>query len=224
MKKIVKILGIFYLFVFAMLIIGVFILIAAMFNYNTSIFNEKYYETIEELHNDYVAELNKAYNDGASSTDYYPEEIVDYFEESDDVFVICTYSSSIDRKIIESSLYVYVVKKDDKSFYLEIADSGVTEIYFAIIPLNDDYNGRDYDWYYTEYKNKEYKVCYGFAYKNIKSNYELYFDDGKMNEVKCMNPFSGEEFILCYATSNKVYNFFEMLFVPKDERHTLKIK
>ena len=53
---------------------------------------------------------------------------------------------------------------------------------------------------------------------------KFYFDSTEMSEVKCVNPFTGEEFILCYASSDKTYNVIESLITPQDERHTLEIK
>ena len=57
---------------------------------------------------------------------------------------------------------------------------------------------------------------------NDVSVYNLF--SSKMNETECMNPFTGEEFILCYASSDKTYNVIESIMTPKDERHTLEIK
>ena len=45
-----------------------------------------------------------------------------------------------------------------------------------------------------------------------------------MNEIEIINPFSEEEIVICYAVSDKVYNYFEKLFVSNDKMHTLEIK
>mgnify|MGYP003297370622 CR=1 FL=1 len=62
------------------------------------------------------------------------------------------------------------------------------------------------------------------AAEEVDEDYELYFDDIRMNEIKITNPFTEEKFMLCYAVSDKTYNFIEMLFTPRDKRHTLLIK
>ena len=158
-------------------------------------------------------------------TDYYPKSIVDYFEYNNDVFVVCTYSSLIDGEIRDDSLFVYIVKNDDNRYYLEIPHFGLSSIYSALVPLHDDYDSFEYkSEIYTEYKNSTYKLCYGFAYKEVDEDYELYFDDIRMDEIKITNPFTEEKFMLCYAVSDKTYNFVEMLFTPLDKRHTLVIK
>ena len=119
----------------------------------------------------------------------------------------------------------YVVKNDDNGYYLEIPYFGLSSIYSSLVPLHDDYDSFEYkSKIYTEYKNSTYKLCYGFAYKEVDEDYELYFDDIRMNEIKITNPFTEEEFMLCYAVSDKTYNFVEMLFTPSDKRHTLLIK
>ena len=158
------------------------------------------------------------------SAPLYLADSLGYFEEENDAFVVCTYSSLIDSEVVQDSLFVYIVMKDEQGYYLEIPHLGVSTIYGAVIPLHNDYTDWSYKWHYTEYKNTSLKHCYGFAFKNETDDYDLYFDDHKMNEFKCVNPFTEQEFVLCYAVSDKVYNFFEMIFVPMEDRHTLEIK
>lgn len=224
MKKIGKGIGAFCLCILALMITCVIVIIYGICNTNTTILNNKYYISIEELHKDYVLELGRAYDDGASMTDYYPKEIVDYFEENEDVFVICTYSSLIDGKIKEDSLLIYIVKKNDEGYYLEIPHFGISAIHSTPVLLQNNYTSCEYTQSYIEYKNDNYQACYGFAFKKIDEDNEFYFDGVKMKEFKIINPFTDEEFELCYAVSDKVYNFIEMIFVPKNKRHTLIIK
>lgn len=225
MKKVGKTIGFIYLILLVLIFVCSFVIIYGVCNTRTTIFQNKYYNSIEELHNDYVKNLDKAYDNGESMTDYYPKSIVDYFEYNNDVFVVCTYSSLIDGEIKDDSLFVYIVKNDDNGYYLEIPHFGLSSIYSALVPLHDDYDSFEYkSKIYTEYKNSTYKLCYGFAYKEVDEDYELYFDDIRMNEIKITNPFTEEKFMLCYAVSDKTYNFVEMLFTPRDKRHTLLIK
>ena len=51
----------------------------------------------------------------------------------------------------------------------------------------------------------------------------LLFDENIMREVEFTNPFTKEQFMLCYGASNKVYNIIEMLFTPLNERHSLTV-
>ena len=223
MKKNGKILIIICL---SILIICVFCIISIIYgicNYNTTIFKNQYYDSVEELHDDYLLELEEAYNNGDSMTDYYPKKIVNYFEEGKNVYVICTYSSLFEADVNTSALLVYILNKNEKGYYLEIPYYGVSAIYSAIIPLHDDYENSDYKKNYMEYKNKNSKICYGFAYKSYSENYNLLFDGNIMEEIEFTNPFTKEQFMLCYGTSNKVYNIIEMLFTPLNERHSLTV-
>ena len=224
MKKVGKIISIFYLCIFGLMIICVIVIVYGICNTNTTIFNNKYYISIEELHEDYILELDKAYNAGASMTDYYPKEIVNYFEENDDVFVVCTYSSLIHGKIKEDALFIYIVKKNNEGYYLEIPHFGVSAIHSISVPLYNSYTSCEYTQSYIEYKNNNYQSCYGFAFKRIDNDNDFYFDGVRMNKFRIINPFTEKEVELCYAVSDKVYNFIEMIFVSKNKRHTLIIK
>ena len=223
MKKIGKIFGIIYLTLLGIFVACVIAVVYGICNTTTTIFNNKYYISPEELHKDYVLELDRAYYNGASMTDYYPKEIVDYFETNDDVFVICTYSSLIDGTINEDSLLIYILKKSDKGYYLEIPYFGISAIHATSVPLRNNYTSCEYIQSYIEYKNDNYQACYGFAFKKDYDN-EFYFDNIKMNEFRIKNPFTDEELELCYALSNKVYSFIEKIFIPINKRHTLIIK
>lgn len=222
MKRIKKIIGLIWLSLFIILIVCSLIVIVGTFNHSTTVLNEKHYNTVDELHENYLISLSEAYYNGDSMTDYYPKEIVTHFEKETDVFVICTYSSSIDGEVNQNALLVYIAKKNETGYYLEVPYLGVGAIYSAVVPLHSDYSHRSYTNNYTEYKTLNSKLCYGFAYKNNHETNSLYFDDIEMGEMKCINPFTDEEFILCYAVSDKVYHFFEMLVVPTSKRHTLK--
>ena len=204
--------------------ISITLIIYGICNRNMTLFQNKYYDTVEELHYEYLLEFEKSYNNGDSMTDYYPEKLVNYFEDNDVVYVICTYSSLIDKNVETDSLMVYILNKNHNGYYLEIPYYGISAIYSAIIPLHDNYENLDYKKNYTEYKNKDFEVCYGFAYKNNKESYNLLFDDSIMKEIECINPFTNEEFILCYGTSQKVYNLIGMILTPLEERHILTIQ
>ena len=226
--KILKILGMILAAVWIgallLCIVSGVIIFSQITNYNTTVFNDTTYVTIEKLHDDYVEALERAYSNGDSVTDYYPQELVSYFEDGEDVIVICTYSSGINTEVKQDSLLVYIAKKTIEGYYLEIPHMGISAVYMAVIPLHSNYDHFTYDYAYMEYKTVEQKKCYGFAFKDTSAEHALYFDGLKMNETECMNPFTGEEFILCYASSDKTYNVIESIMTPKDERHTLEIK
>jgi hypothetical protein len=226
--KLLRILGVtlaaIFVSVLILFVVSVIIVFAQITNYNTTVFNDTTYATIEQLHHDYIEALEFAYYNGDSSTDNYPKELVSYFEDGEDVMVVCTYSSNIGSEVKQDSLLVYIVKKTVDGYYLEIPSMGISSIYMAVIPLHSDYDHFTYDSSCVEYKTIEQKKCYGFAFKNASADYTLYFDGLKMKETECMNPFTGEEFILCYAASDKTYNVIESLITPQDERHTLEIK
>ena len=226
--KLLKVLGItlaaIFVSVLILFVVSVIIVFAQITNYNTTVFNDTTYATIEQLHHDYIEALEFAYYNGDSSTDNYPKELVSYFEDGEDVMVVCTYSSNIGSEVKQDSLLVYIVKKTVDGYYLEIPSRGISSIYMAVIPLHSDYDHFTYDSSYAEYKTIEQKKCYGFAFKNASADYTLYFDGLKMKETACVNPFTGEEFILCYAASDKTHNVIELLITPQDERHTLEIK
>jgi hypothetical protein len=228
MKKIGKMLGIILAAVWigalTLFIVSGVIIISQISDYNTTVFNDKTYNTIEELHSDYLEALDLAYNNGDSMTDYYPKELVSYFEDGDDVLVVCKYSSDMNTEVKQDSLLVYIVKKTIEGYHLEIPRMGISAIYMAVIPLHSNYDHFSYDYSYVEYKTPEEKKCYGFAFKDTNADYDLYFDGVKMDEIKCVNPFTDEEFILCYATSDKTYNVLESFMTPKDQRHTLEIQ
>ena len=222
--KALKFLSVIWISVVIIMLISGVIIIAQISNYNTIVFNDTTYETIEELHNNYLEALDRAYKNGDSMTDNYPKELVSYFEDGEDVIVLCTYSSSIDGESNRDSLLVYIAKKTNEGYYLEIPNMGISAVYMAIIPLHSNYEHFSYDYSYMEYKTPEEKKCYGFAFKDSSASHTMYFDGVKMDEKECTNPFTGEKFILCYASSDRTYNVIQSFIVPKEERHTLEIK
>ena len=181
----------------------------------------KYYETVEELHKDYVITKEYAYNNSGDTSPYNTRDIVQYFEDSDVVIVICTYAHSPTDEIYKDSLYIYFIEKTENGYHLEMPSLGVYNLSWAELPFSEDYsNSSVYLWPGSQYHNK----CYGFAYKSIDETRSLYFDGNKMKEIECINPFTNEPFILCYSDEGKFYSLFEKLFVPQHKRHTLEIK
>lgn len=228
MKIIGKIFGIAFAVVWISVLIlcivsGVIILLQVS-NYSTTVFNDTNYITIEELHYDYIEALEYAHFNGDSMTDYYPKELVSYFEDGENVIVLCTYSSDIDSEVKQDSILAYIAKKNIEGYYLEIPYMGISAIYMAIVPLHSNYDHFTYHYAYVEYKTLEEARCYGFAFKDSSASHTMLFDGVKMDEIECVNPFTGEEFILCYAASDKTYNVLESFMTPKDERHTLEIQ
>ena len=188
----------------------------ALFVSDTYIFNNTKYSTVEELHTAYQAGINQF------PSACYPQDLVMYFSNGSEVFVVCTYSH-YENSELENKLMVYVAKKDESGFYLECS-RGLANINQAWLELNDDYEDILNDLYYAEYMTKTCNQSYGFVYKNKAATIDLYFDGVKMDEIICINPFTREEFILCYATSNKTYSILECLFIPMEKRHTLEVK
>ena len=47
-------------------------------------------------------------------TDNYPKELVSYFEDGENVIVLCTYSSDIDSEVNQDSILAYIAKKIPK--------------------------------------------------------------------------------------------------------------
>ncbi|MBQ9125090.1 MAG: hypothetical protein IJY13_00355 [Clostridia bacterium] len=194
-------------------------------NRNTSILNDTRYRSIEDLHEAYLTAFSEAYYTRGPTSDFYPKEKVFDFSEGSDVFVVCTYSSQMDGVDESNSLMIYIAKQDSDGYYLEVPDNfGVGSIFCAILYFNTNYEALANEWYYSEYITKDLDVCYGFAYKNKNDDYTLYFDGVKMKEVSCIDPFTQEEFTLCYGISDKTYSVLEMFFIRKNKRHTLEVK
>ena len=189
----------------------------AIFISDADIFNNTKYSTVEELHAAYQAGYEQF--PGACR----PCDIVTYFSKESEVFVICTYAHCANSGIYQEKLIAYIVKKDQEGFYLECT-RGIANINQAIFDLKNDYEDILNDLYYAEYRTRSQNNCYAFVYKSKSEPIDLYFDGVKMDETICINPFTQEEFILCYATSNKTYSILECLFVPMEKRHTLEVK
>lgn len=180
--------------------------------------NDKSYATIEELHEDYKTACYSEVD-----LDTYPNEIVQTIQVEDFVFVVCTETKSNGLEI-KDELLIYAVKTVNGGYILEVPYWGVDAIPRAHVQLTEDYSSFDYHYMDLQYVTENDSVCFGFMYKTVDDTRQFYFDGAEMSEVKCVNPFTGEEFILCYASSDKTYNVIESLITPKDERHTLEIK
>ena len=189
----------------------------AIFISDTDIFNNTKYSTVEELH----AAFQAGYEQFVGACR--PCDLVTYFSKESEVFVICTYAHCAKCDISQEELMVYIVKKDQDGFYLECT-RGIANINRAYLGLNDDYEDILNELYYAEYRTKTCNKSYGFVYKNKAAPIDLYFDGAKMDEITCINPFTQEEFILCYAVSDKTYSIIERIFVPMEKRHTLEVK
>lgn len=189
----------------------------ALFVSDTYIFNNTKYSTVEELHAAFQAGYEQF--PGACR----PCDLVTYFSKESEVFVICTYAHCAKCGISQEELMAYIVKKDQDGFYLECS-RGLANINRAIFDLKNDYEDILNDLYYAEYRTRSQNNCYAFVYKSKSEPIDLYFDGAKMDEITCINPFTQEEFILCYAVSDKTYSIIERIFVPMEKRHTLEVK
>ena len=195
------------------------------------IMREKYYETVEDLFKDFLVYQDYEFHHGMC--DCFAREIIEYFEDGDDVFIICKFSSRgdysnyTDGEISSDQFLVLKGEKNENGYHLEIplwmGISGIYAIYYAIVPLHDNYYISAFPSYGSNTVQIQNK-CYGFAYKSIDETRSLYFDGNKMKEIECINPFTDEPFILCYSDEGKFYSLFEKLFVPQHKRHTLEIK
>ncbi len=141
----------------------------------------------------------------------------------DFVFVVCTEKDKHDVQI-EDELFIYAIKETDAGYVLEVPFWGESAIPCAHVQLKEEYSSYDYHYMALQYVTEDDSLCFGFMYKKATDTRQVYFDGVKMKEIECINPFTGEEFILCYATSNKTYNVIESIMTPKDKRHTLEIK
>ena len=214
--KVLKIIaGIWIFFVIILILSGVGLLWSLSVVECTNL-NDKCYTTVEELHEDYK---NACYSD--VDVNRYPDEILLTFNAEDFVFVVCTEKGGPDA---EDELIIYAIKETDEGYILEVPFWGVSAIRRAYVQLTDEYSSYDYHYMALQYVTENDSVCFGFMYKKATDTRQLYFDGVKMDEVKCTNPFTNEEFIICYAASDKTYNVFEALTTPKDERHTLEYK
>ena len=217
MKKVAK---------FALIIILIFILLllsscigmfTSLESRDVYVLNDTKYHTIEDLHQAYCAHY-----ESDTQTDYYPRDMVMYFCKDNNVFVVSTYSTELGGAVYEDVLWVYIAKQDADGYYIELPKADVIE--YAKLYLHDDYVEIADKWYYTEHRRKNEDLCYAFVYKSKDEPINLYFDGVKMDETICINPFTQEEFILCYATSNKTYSTLECLVIPMEKRHTLEVK
>ena len=221
-KKVIKLICIIITVVLiSMIIIGVLSgigLFVALSVKKCTNLNDRTYSTIEELHQEYKT---VCYSD--VDIDHYPDEIVQTIQYEDFIFVVCTEKISNGSKV-EDELLIYAVKPTNDGYILEVPYWGVSAIPRAHLQLGEDYSSFDYHYMDLQYVTENDSVCFGFMYKSADDTREFYFDGIEMSEVKCVNPFTGEEFILCYASSDKTYNVIESIMTPKDERHTLEIK
>lgn len=222
MRKILKVLGMTFSVVWIAAVIIWFIscgiLLWSLSVVECTNLNDKSYTTIEELHEDYKS---VCYSD--VDIDIYPDEIVLTFKVEDFIFVVCTEKNDNDIQI-EDELLIYAIKETDEGYILEVPYFGVSVIRRAHVQLKEEYSSYDYHYMAMQYVTENDSLCFGFMYKKSTDTRQFYFDGVKMDEIKCANPFTGEEFILCYAASDKTYNVIESLMTPKDERHTLEIK
>ena len=222
MKKVIKSIGIIISVVWiALFIVGILSGVALLWSLSVdkcTNFNDKSYSTIEELHEDY-----KAASYLEVDLDTYPNEIVQTIQTEDFIFVVCTETKSNGTEI-KDELLIYAVKSVNGGYILEVPYWGVASIPRAHLQLEEGYSSYDYYYMYLQYVTENDSVCFGFMYKASDDTRKFYFDGIEMNEVKCVNPFTCEEFILCYASSDKTYNVVESLITPQDERHTLEIK
>ena len=222
MKKVIRSIGIIISVAWISLIIagvlsGVALLWSLSVDKCTNL-NDKSYSTIEELHEDY-----KAASYLEVDLDTYPNEIVQTIQVEDFVFVVCTETKSNGLEI-KDELLIYAVKTVNGGYILEVPYWGVDAIPRAHLQLGENYSSYDYYHMDLQYVTENDSVCFGFMYKASDDIRKFYFDSTEMSEVKCVNPFTGEEFILCYAASDKTYNVIESFITPQDERHTLEIK
>ena len=204
-------------FVIIWLISGVGILVSLSITKHTN-FNDKHYSTIDELHEDY-----KTFCYSDSDVNIYPNEIMLTIPMEDFVFVVCTEKDKYDAEI-EDELLIYAIKETEDGYILEVPFWGESAIPRARVQLKEEYSSYDYHYMALQYVTENDSLCFGFMYKNATDTRQLYFDGVKMKETECTNPFTGEEFILCYAASDKTYNVLESFITPKDERHTLEIQ
>lgn len=180
--------------------------------------NDKSYATIEELHEDYKTACYSEVD-----LDTHPNEIVQTIQVKGFVFVVCTETMSNGSEI-KDELLIYAVKSVNGGYILEVPYWGVAAIPRAHVQLTEDYSSFDYHYMDLQYVTENDSVCFGFMYKTVDDTRQFYFDGTEMSEIKCVNPFTDEEFILCYASSDKTYNVIESIITTKDERHSLEIK
>ena len=198
-------------------------------NEKVGILNDKKYDNIDELHSDYRALLAKLPESQNGDIDCFPYEIVTHFRNGKNVYVVCTYTSQFANindaeKPNQDELLIYIVKWED-GYYLELPRSWTLgSVTHAHVELHTNYEEAiKYRNNFKEVREQNTKICYGFAYKNIGDKHDLLFDGVTMDEIECQNPFTGDEFILCYAISNKTYTPYERLFIPAIKQHTIEV-
>lgn len=208
--------------------LSIFSIYASNGNEKIGILNDKKYDSIEELHNDYRALFAKLPESQNGDIDCFPYEIVAHFKNGNIVFVVCTYTSLFanindSQNLDQGQLYIYIVKWEE-GYYLELPRNWTFgHVTHAHVELHTNYEEAiKHRNNFEEVEEQNDKICYGFAYKNIDDKHTLLFDDVTMDEVECRNPFTGENFVLCYAVSNRTYTPFERLFIPTIKQHTIE--
>lgn len=218
MKKAFKIIIFIWIGLFIILLLSATCLLITASIDKTSFLNDKEYNSIETLHEDY----KKACYEETDIT-CYPNELVFYESYGDAVFVFCTYTYSHTQEDEEDALYIYAIKRVNDAYVFEVPYLGIQAAPIAYLPLHTDYNHWTYNDYYMECNIYGIKQSIGFVYKE-KGSKALYFDGIKMDEAIHINPFTKEEFVLCSATSSKTYSVLQSIFVRKEERHSLEVK
>lgn len=215
-KAIGKTLAISYIGIIVFWAVCIIVLFITMSNDKCTWFNDKKYDTIQELHKDYK---DTCYTIGDIA--YVPDEIILSHRVDDYVFVFCT--TVCKRSVMQDQyLTVYIVRVIDNQYVLEVPYYGIEVIPTAYLPKHNNLETLECDW--MEYVTEKEKICIGVAYKEVDNNNSLFFDGIKMTEIICTDPFTHKDFILCYAISDVTYNVVESLFVPIDERHTFEIR
>ena len=209
--------------------LSIFSALAENGNEKVGILNDKKYDTIDELHSDYRELLAKLPESQNGDIECFPHEIVMHFKNGNNTYVVCTYTSLFAnindaQKLNQDKLLIYIVKWED-GYYLELPrDWTFGSVTHAQVELHTNYEEAiKYRHNFEEVREQDSKICYGFAYKNTGDKHALLFDGVTMDEVDCKNPFTGDEFILCYAISNKTYTPFERLFIPAIKQHTIEV-
>jgi hypothetical protein len=217
MEKAGKIIAWIWLVSLLILVLSLITLFICLSIDKCTLLNDKKYDTIEELHEDYKW---ACYTD--PDLTYYPNRIVFTHDIKNYVFVFCTEAYKGDE--FDTHLTSYVVKIVDEQYVLEVPYFGVASVPRADLPLHDNYTHRDYYDSYMQYVTENEALCFAFAYKGLGESNDIYFDGYKMQEIKCTNPFTNEEFLLCYSTSPKTYTALEAICIPEENRHTLEAR
>ncbi len=207
--------GIFFIGCFVLLVICSVIGICYLVFDKSTVLDNKQYDSIEELHNDYVRVTS---TDGDPDRDHFPRELIGYVNFDNACIAICTYAHDENKEIDQEELYAYLIEENEGKFILRNPSLISAS---AIFPLNSNYQSNDYDSYYFQCYFTEEEYSIGIAYKDVTEARKLYFDGNEMCEKEMINPITGERFILCYGKSDKTYNYIQKLFTKPEERHTL---